>query len=165
MIAKAGVVGKSWADRLLIGLTLSQEKADIQNANIMQIAYGGRERKAKSLIPTLNYEKRNLIIQNLNFSLTANYNITRNNNLDTLARRYNWKGEYIKKGSKGEGEYSMSEFDNKNVYVTANMNYRIGEKHYFALNNLYSNYTRKATDAAANSENSTARRIHPRLRF
>ncbi|MDR1198889.1 MAG: TonB-dependent receptor plug domain-containing protein [Prevotellaceae bacterium] len=156
VIAKAGIVNKAWADRFLIGLTLSREKADIQNANVMQIAYGGRERKAKSLIPTLNYEKKNLIVQNLNFSLTANYNITRNNNLDTLARQYNWKGEYIPKGSKGEGEYSMSEFDSKNVYVTANMNYRIREKHYFALNNLYSNYTRKATDVAANSENSTA---------
>jgi outer membrane receptor protein involved in Fe transport len=156
VIAKAGVVNKVWADRLLIGLTLSQEKADIQNANVMQIAYGGRERKAKSIIPTLIYEKKNLTVQNLNFSLTANYNITRNNNLDTLARQYNWKGEYRPKGSKGEGEYSMSEFDNRNAYITANLNYRIDEKHYFALNNLYSNYTRKATDAAANSETSTA---------
>ncbi|MDR2650756.1 MAG: TonB-dependent receptor plug domain-containing protein [Prevotellaceae bacterium] len=157
VIAKVGVVNKSWADRLLIGLTLSQEKADIQHANLMQIAYGGRERKARSIIPTLNYEKRNLFVQNLNFSLTANYNNAKNNNLDTLSRRYNWKGEYEPRKTKGEsGQYSLSEFYNRNVYVTANLNYRISNKHYFALNNLYSNYTRKATDAAANSENSTA---------
>jgi outer membrane receptor protein involved in Fe transport len=157
VIAKAGVVNKVWADRLLLGITLSQEKADIQNANIMQIVYGGRERKAKSLIYALNYEKRNLFIQNLNFSLTANYNTARNNNIDTLARRYNWKGEYETKSTKGEsGQYSMSEFDNKNTYATANLNYKLLDNHYFALNNLYSNYTRKATDAAANSENSTA---------
>ncbi|MDR2291938.1 MAG: TonB-dependent receptor plug domain-containing protein [Prevotellaceae bacterium] len=157
VIAKVGVVNKVWADRFLIGITLSQEKADIQHANLMQIAYGGRERKAKSIIPTLNYEKRNLFVQNLNLSITANYNNVKNNNLDTVAGRYNWKGEFEPKGSKGEsGQYSLSEFYNRNAYLTANLNYRPNDKHYFAVNNLYSNYTRKTTDAAANHENSTA---------
>jgi outer membrane receptor protein involved in Fe transport len=157
VIAKAGVVNKVWADRLLLGITLSQEKADIQNANIMQIVFGGRERKSKSIIYALNHEKKNMFVQNLNFSLTANYNKARNNNMDTLARLYNWKGEYEPKDSKGEsGQYSLSEFDNQNIYATANLNYRLLDKHYFAVNNLYSNYIRKATDAAANSENSTA---------
>lgn len=156
VIAKAGVVGKAWADRLLIGLTLSHEKADIQNANLMEIVFGGRERKARSVIPSLNYLKRNLIVPNLTFSLTANYNNSLSNNTDTLARQYNWQGEYRTKGAKGEsGRYSLSEFNNQNAYVTANLSYRPDDKHYFAVNNLYCNYTRKATDAAANSENST----------
>ncbi|MDR1983522.1 MAG: TonB-dependent receptor plug domain-containing protein [Prevotellaceae bacterium] len=155
LIAKAGIVNKPWADRLLIGITLSQEKADIQNANIMQIVFGGKERKARSIIPSLTYEKRNLIVQNLNFSLNATYTNVRNNNIDTLARQYNWKGEYRTKGAKGEGQYSLSEFDAQTAYVTANLNYKLSDKHYFAVNNLYSNYTRKATDAVANSENST----------
>jgi outer membrane receptor protein involved in Fe transport len=157
VIAKVGVIKKSWADRLLIGITLSQEKADIQNANLMKIVYGGRERRAQSLIPTLNYEKRNLFVRNMNFSLTANYTKTHSNNYDTLARQYNWQGEYRTKKTKGEsGQYSLSEYDSQNAYATANLNYRPGKKHYFAVNNLYSNYTRKATDDAANSENSTA---------
>jgi outer membrane cobalamin receptor len=155
VIAKVGVIKKPWADRLLIGITLSQEKADIQNANLMKIVYGGRERRAKSLIPSLNYEKRNLFVRNMNLSLAANYTKIHNNNYDTLARQYNWKGEYRTKRSKGEGEYSLSEFDSQNAYATANLNYHPNKKHYFAVNNLYSNFTRKATDAAANSENST----------
>jgi outer membrane receptor protein involved in Fe transport len=157
VIVKTGIVNKVWADRLLIGITVSREKADIQNANLMKIVYGGRERRAKSIIPTLNYEKRNLFVRNLNFSLTANYTKVHNNNYDTLARQYNWKGEYRTKTAKGEsGQYSLSEYDGQNAYLTANLNYRPGDKHYFAVNNLYSNYTRKATDVAANSENSTA---------
>ncbi|MDR3226983.1 MAG: TonB-dependent receptor plug domain-containing protein [Prevotellaceae bacterium] len=154
VIAKVGVVNKTWADKLLLGITLSQEKDDIQNANLMKIVYGGKERRAKSIIPTLNYEKKNLIVSNLNFSLTANYNIARNNNTDTLARQYNWNGEYRKKGTKGEGQYSLSEYDNKNALISVNLNYRLNEKHYFALNNLFSAFVRKATDAAANSETS-----------
>ena len=157
MIAKLGVVNKAWADRFLIGVTLSREKSDIQNANLMKIVYGGRESRAKSVIPALNYVKRNLFVDNMNFSLTANYSRIRNNNLDTLARQYNWQGEYRTKGAKGEsGQYSMSEYNSQNAYLTANLNYKPHDKHYFALNNLYSNYTRKATDAVANSENSTA---------
>jgi outer membrane receptor protein involved in Fe transport len=155
-IAKVGVVNKVWADRLLFGITLSQEKADIQNANLMQIVYGGRERRARSIIPALNYEKRNLFVRNLNLSMTANYTKIHNNNYDTLARQYNWRGEYRTKKTKGEGSYSMNEFDSQNAYITANLNYRPGDRHYFAVNNLYSNYTRKAIDAAANSETSTA---------
>jgi outer membrane receptor protein involved in Fe transport len=156
LIVKTGVVNKIWADRLLLGITLSSEKSDIQNANLMKIVYGGRERRAKSVIPSLNYEKRNLFVKSLNFSLTANCNKVHNNNLDTLARQYNWRGEYRTKGAKGEsGQYSLSEFDSQNAYLTASLNYRPNARHCFAVNNLYSNYTRKATDNAANSENST----------
>ncbi|MDR0714760.1 MAG: carboxypeptidase-like regulatory domain-containing protein [Bacteroidales bacterium] len=156
LIFRTGVVRKSWADRLLLSVTLSQEKADIQHANLMKIVYGGRERNSENIIPSLNYEKRNLIAPNLNFSLTANYSRSHNNNMDTLARQYNWKGEYRQKRTKGEGQYSMSEYDNQNFHATANLSYRITDKHYFALNNLFSDYSRKATDAAANSETSTA---------
>jgi outer membrane cobalamin receptor len=155
-IVKAGLINKPWATRLMLGLTLSHEKADIQNANLMKIVFGGRERRAKSLIPSLNYEKKDLFVENLRFSMTANYNRVRNNNTDSLARQYNWKGEYRVKGSKGEGEYTLGEFDNESYFVTANLNYKISDRHYLALNNVYNRYTRKATDAASNAENSTA---------
>jgi outer membrane receptor protein involved in Fe transport len=156
LIAKVGVVRKPWADRLLLGITLSQEKADIQNANLMQIVYGGRERRAENVMPTLSYEKRNLMLPGLNFSLTATYSLSHNSNTDTLARQYSWEGTYRQKGSKGEGQYSMSEYNNRNFHATANLRYRIADRHYFALNNLFSDYSRKSTDAAASSETSTA---------
>lgn len=156
LIAKMGVIRKPWADRLMLEITLSREKADIQHANLMQIVYGGRERKARSIIPSLNYVKQNLLIENLNFSVTANYGIVRNNNTDTLARQYNWQGKYREKSFKGEGQYSMGEYDNQSRYISANLNYRLNDRHYFSLNNLSGGYNRKATDAVANAENSTA---------
>ncbi|MDR1406837.1 MAG: TonB-dependent receptor plug domain-containing protein [Tannerella sp.] len=155
-VVKAGFVNKSFADRLLLGVALSREKADIQNANLMKIVYGGRERRAQSLIPSLSYEKRNLIVPNLRLSATMVYNSVRNHNIDTLARQYSWNREYRTKGAKGEGLYSLSEYDNRNVYVTANLGYKFAGRHSIAVNNQYSNYVRQATDAAANSENSTA---------
>ncbi|MCC8087995.1 MAG: TonB-dependent receptor [Rikenellaceae bacterium] len=153
--AKIGVVNKSWADRLLFGFTYGKEKADIQNANVMQIVYGGKFKRAESLIPSLNYEKRNLFTENLNFSLTGNYNSVKNNVFDTISRRYNWSGEYINTTSMGEGTYTKSDTKNNSLYVTANLNYNIGIKHYFSLNHIFNNFERKNNDSAAATDDVT----------
>ncbi|MDR0412708.1 MAG: TonB-dependent receptor plug domain-containing protein [Dysgonamonadaceae bacterium] len=155
-IVRLGVVRKPWADRLQAELTVSHEKQDIQHANLMKIVYGGRERKARSIVPALFYEKRNLFVEQLNLRLSANYSFSRNNNTDTLARQYNWLGQYRHKGFKGEGQYTMGEYDNRQASVSAGLNYRPGPRHLFSFNNLYARFNRKATDAAANSETSTA---------
>jgi outer membrane cobalamin receptor len=154
-ILRVGVARKPWADRLQLELTGSQEKQEIQNANLMKIVYGGRERKARSIIPALNYEKRNLFVENLNLRVSAHYSNARNNNIDTLARQYNWKGEYRTKSFKGEGQYTMGEFDNRNTTFSAGLNYRLYDRHLFAYNNLYNAFSRHATDDAANRETST----------
>jgi outer membrane receptor protein involved in Fe transport len=156
LTVKAGVINKPWASSLIIGATLSREKADIQHANLMQIAFGGKERRAQSIIPSLKYEKRNLLAENLHLVLTATYSTSRNNNTDSLARQYNWRGEYRNKTSKGESQYALSEYNNSGYFATANLRYQVSERHYFAVNDVYHYFTRKATDAAANFENSTA---------
>ena len=156
LIAKIGVVNKSWADKLMFGVTISNEVADIQNANLMRIVYGGKQRKSKGVMPSFSYSKRNLFVKNLHFSANANYNKLRSENIDTLARQYNWNGDYIQKSSKGEGQFSMGKYDNDNFYGTANLSYSIIGKHFFTLNNVYSNFQRKSNDKAANENNSTA---------
>ncbi|MDR0733638.1 MAG: TonB-dependent receptor [Dysgonamonadaceae bacterium] len=153
---RAGVARKPWADRLQAELTVGKEKQDIQNANLMKIVYGGRERRARSIVPALRYEKRNLFAENLNLRVSANYSLARNNNTDTLARQYNWRGEYRDKSFKGEGQYTMGEYDNRNASVSAGLNYRMGGRHLFSFNNLYGNFSRRTTDAVANVETSTA---------
>jgi outer membrane cobalamin receptor len=152
--AKAGVTGKPWADRLLVGAVYSREKADIQNANLMKIVYGGRERRAQSIIPSMNYEKR--FAKNLRLTLLASYNNVKNNNTDTLARQYNWAGAYRDKATRGEGQYSMAEYVNRTANLTANLSYRWRRRHSLTVNNRFDRFTRRATDAAANSETATA---------
>jgi hypothetical protein len=122
----------------------------------MKIVYGGRERRANSVIPSLNYEKRNLLVPGLRLSLVSIYNNVRNNNIDTLSRQYNWNNEYREKATKGEGQYSMAEFYNRNASLAANLSYIYKERHSLTVNNRYDYFTRKATDVAANSETATA---------
>lgn len=140
-----------------ISTLLSQKKEQGTFYRIAgSIVYGGKVRKAKGVSPRLTYLKRNLLTEGLNLSIDANYNKIHNNNTDTLARQYNWKGDWRAKSSKGEGQYTLGEFDNKNGYIRANLTYTIKAKHFFVLNNLYSSFERKATDALANTENSIA---------
>ncbi|MBA6153129.1 TonB-dependent receptor [Gelidibacter maritimus] len=154
-IAKVGIVNKTWADKFLFGVTIGQENADIQNANLMKIVYGGKERESSSVIPSFEYNKANLFTQGLKLSIMANYSQVRNKNRDTLARQYNWLGDYRNKTSKGEGQYSLGKFENNNGTIISNLSYRINPKHHFALNNTFSAFERKSSDAVANSETSS----------
>ncbi|MDO4164883.1 MAG: carboxypeptidase-like regulatory domain-containing protein [Bacteroides sp.] len=156
VIARIGVVNKPWADRFMLGFTYSHEYAQIQNANLMKIVFGGKLRKTEGLTPTLNYEKRNLFTKNLDFSLTARYDMVTTQNIDTASRTYSWTGEYVEKDTQGEGVATLAEYKGKTAYAVANLRYHIGNHHYFALNNMYSNYIRKTTNSAANAVQSTA---------
>lgn len=153
-----GVVRKTWADRLLFGVRYSQEKADIQTGNIMKIVFGGKAKKSRGTTGSIDYEKKNLLIKNLDLSMTANYNITRSQNIDTMKGSFNWAGEhYVPAGSsKGEGTYSMGVYRNYNGNFKSGVNYAINRHHAISVTNTLSWFRRKATDDAANTENSTA---------
>lgn len=155
LMAKVGFVNKPWADRLLFGVTVGQEHADIQNANLMKIVYGGRERESTSIIPSFEYNKDNLFTEGLKFSVSANYSQVRNHNIDTLARQYNWLGNYRNKTSKGEGQYTLGRLNNNNGTFISTLSYKLNPQHYFAMNNTLSVFERKTSDAVAHSDNRT----------
>lgn len=150
IMAKIGFVRKPWADRFLLGVTLGQEHADIQHANLMRIVFGQKERRATTILPSLSYEKKDLFVKNLNLRFTANYNSNKNENIDTAARQYNWLGDSWAKSSRGEsGISSLAEFRNKSASATANVSYRINEMHSFSVSDVISGYKRQNTDEVA----------------
>ncbi|HWK57842.1 MAG TPA: TonB-dependent receptor [Parapedobacter sp.] len=149
VMAKVGFVGKPWADRLLLGITLGQERAEIQHSNLMKIVFGKRERSGTTVLPSLSYEKKDLFVDNLHVRLTANYNRNYNHNIDTAARQYNWFGDFRATRYLGESSYTLGEFYNDNVSTTANITYDINEKHAFAVNNVITGYERKNADNVA----------------
>ncbi len=110
VIARVGVVGKPWADRLMLGLTYSHEYAQIQNANLMTIVFGGKYRTAEGWTPTLNYYKRNFLLPRLNLDMALRYDIVTTNNVDTLSRTYSWTGDYRQNDYYGEGVATLAEY-------------------------------------------------------
>ena len=92
-------------------------------------------------------------MKNLDLLLTANYNHNLTNNVDTASRAYNWRGEFLRKGSRGEQSYQNSESKNKNWNGTLRMNYHIGEAHTFTFSHVVSDFERTSRSIIGASSN------------
>lgn len=144
VIARIGVVGKPWADRMLLSATYGQVRRDIQNQADMRHVFGERSAFSKSILPAFTYDKRNLIVDGLSVRVTANYNYQRAGSVDTSSYRYNWFGEREIRRARGEaGNYVLSDYSNSNQSATANIGYRINQQHSISINNVISGYVRK----------------------
>lgn len=148
IIANIGVVGKSFADKLLFGITLGKNRADIQTgARMKEFVFGDRFRRASTVMPSMRYLKRNLFIKGLDVSLTGNFNFGYEQVIDTVARQYNWLGEYIEKPRPGsESSRTMYKYKNNAGIFTGNINYKLSDKHTFTINNVYNTFDRKGKD-------------------
>ena len=156
VMLQAGLVGKSWADHLIFGLQYSHERADIQNANLMKIVFGGKFRKNRAWAPSLMYDKYNLFTRGLHLRLSARYDDVLTNNVDTVSRTYSWTGQWRQNSYQGEGVATLAEFYGRTFTGVANLDYRIADHHFFTLNDTYTNYHRHTTNNAANAAQQTA---------
>src|SRR5690606_20802895 len=145
VIANVGVVGKTYADQLLFGITLGSNYKEIQTrARADSPPYGGLHREGSIIMPSLKYIKKDFLIKGLNTRINVNYNLGREQNIDTLHRRYNWLGEFIEyEGPGGERSYSLYKFKNNIGIANASFDYKLTEKHGFSLSNTLNTFNRK----------------------
>lgn len=142
VIAKIGFVNKPWADRLLIGMNYSHMYKEIQTGVRQEIVYGQKHRHGYSLMPSLVYGKRNLLVKGLDVSFNANYTYNATTNVDTASVKYNWRGETAPLNSPGEQSYQNSKSMNHNWSATFTANYRLGENHVFTVNDVFNAFNR-----------------------
>ena len=148
VVGKVGVVDKKWADRLMLGFTYSNMYQDIQTGVRQDIVYGQKHRKGHSLMPSLEYYKRNLLAKGLDVALTVNYNKNLTTNVDTASYKYNWYGDRKLLNSPGEQSYQHSRADNNN--------YRLGKMHMLTFNHVLNTFSRSNTSLLAKEEQSDA---------
>ncbi|MDR2775445.1 MAG: TonB-dependent receptor plug domain-containing protein [Tannerella sp.] len=163
LIVKAGVVGKKFADRLLFGLTLGKDRADIQNSNIQKIVFGQRFRQGTTLMPSVQYLKRDLFTRGLDLNVTANINFGYSQNVDTASRQYNWYGDYREISRKGEVNYSLAKYYNNNGSLTANLSYRLNDRHHFSFNNVVTTFDRTSRNSVAMTGTINATDTFPKI--
>lgn len=142
LLGKLGVVGKKWADRLVFGFSFSNFYKEIQTGVYQEIVFGEKHRKGHSLSPSLEYVKHDLFTPGLDLLLSANYNHNITHNIDTVARYYNWYGNYYEKDTRGEQSYQNSESKNTNWNASLTLNYRFGGIHTLTFNHVYSDFRR-----------------------
>ncbi len=142
VIGKIGFVDKKWADRLMFGFTYSHLYKDIQTGVRQEVVFGGKYRKGYSIMPSLDYRKRDFFVRGLDVVLTANFNKNMTNHVDTSSYEYNWRGEMRPLRMPGEQSYQNTRSDNNNWNGTLTANYRIGKAHTFTFNHVINAFRR-----------------------
>lgn len=147
LVTNIGFINKKWADKFLVGITLGNNSKQIQTGARMASVFGAWNRKGSIVMPALKYQKRDLIIKGLDVVINANYNLGKEQNIDTAFRRYDWFGNYKQyPGPGAERSRTMYKFSNNIGLATATLSYKINEQHSIAVNNVYSSFNRKGND-------------------
>lgn len=154
--AKVGVVGKSWADRLIFTMKYANMYKEIQSGVRQEIVYGDKLRRGYSVMPSLEYQKRNLFTEGLDLMVTANYNNNVTYNIDTAQYKYNWLGDTQRLNSPGEQSYQHTRSNSDNWNATATLTYRMGRAHTFTLNHVFNAFMRHNTSLLAREEQGDA---------
>ena len=142
-VAKVGVTGKPWADRLMLGFTYSRMYKEVQTGVRQYTVFGEKHRRSHSLMPSLEYSKRDLLTRGLDLTFTANYNRNLTTNIDTASYRYNWFGERIRKtNGRGEQSEQYARAYNDNWSATLTLNYRINKANTLTFNNVWNLFHR-----------------------
>lgn len=114
IVAKAGLTDRKWADRLMFGFIYSHMYKDIQTGVRQKTVFGEKHRFGHSLIPSVEYSKRDILTKGLDLMMTANYNRNETTNVDTARCKYNWLGETYPLNTPGEQSRQYSRADNDN---------------------------------------------------
>lgn len=146
VVAKAGFVNKPWADRLLVGINYSHLYKEIQTGVRQEIVYGRKHRHGHTLMPSLEYGKRNLFTKGLDVALNATYNRNTTTNVDTASVKYNWRGETMPLNSPGEQSYQLSKAINNNWTASFTASYRLGTYHVFTFSDVFNGFNRTNED-------------------
>lgn len=151
IVANVGVSNKSYADQFLVGITLGNNKSEIQTGNTMDDVYGGRQTEGNILQPGFKYLKRNLFTKGLNVSINGRFNLGRERSLDTVPKTFNWLGigmpKYKDNRPGAEGELTDFKYKNNIGLISANVSYELSEKQSLMLNHQFSTFNRKGTNA------------------
>lgn len=150
MIANVGVVDKPYADRLLLGVITSANKKEIQQGTTMRLVVGQAYSTSQAVMPTLNYQKSNLL-PHLDASLYAAYNMTKNVAVDTSSRVYDWTGNYTIRtfGAETTGEMghkTLYTYRERDAMTVTNLQYTLPHAQALRFNHTFSHYIRREED-------------------
>ncbi len=147
VITNIGFVDKSFADQLLLGVVLGKSYKEIQTGVRKDAVFGAWHRRSTIVMPTLKFNKKDLV-KGLDVVLNANINVGKEQNIDTVAKRFDWFGDTHANlpPTAGERSRSLYKYSNNEGLVTATASYSVGEHHNFSLNNVFTTFNRMGSD-------------------
>jgi len=150
---EAGLIEKSFADRLILGFDYSGSHKELQHGYIMKQVFGQVYRTNEVYMPSLKYSKKNFLIKGLSLNAYISYNTGNALNADTSSRSYKWTGEYTVKSDPNPGEADWTKkkfsFHDRSLLVNANMAYDINADQSVSLSYNHTNFRRVGDDPLA----------------
>ena len=150
-----GFTNVKWADQFLIGAILSQNYKEMQNGATMQVVYGNRHSRRKSDVFTLNYSKKDFLLDRLTLKVDANYSFLNQQVIDTIGIIYDWLGPVKKQNGSYAENISGSESGNAQtaainkdyvIMVRGNLSYKIHKNHTVFASYMFNDFQRKVSD-------------------
>lgn len=141
-----GYTDVKWADNFMIGYNGSDAYNEIQHGQFMTKPYMGRFTESQAHVFSLNYSKKDLFTEGLQFMVNGVYSDRDQYVQDTVSWNYNWYGEQTI-GFNGtplrtptgaqQGAPTMSNINRKIVNLRSNLSYNIHENHKLTLNHVF----------------------------
>jgi outer membrane receptor protein involved in Fe transport len=154
--AEVGFTNVKWADQLLLGVVFSDMQRDVQHGATMEIVYGNRYTTQSTQLVSLNYAKKNFLVDGLDVSVFGSFSHLNRAVFDTVPYIYNWFGDRI--DANGDGKWdkwisgaegsspSLQTSLEQNLTSRINVGYALSENHRLNLNALLSAFTRDQDD-------------------
>ncbi len=155
---EAGFTDVSWADQFFLGYNISDTYNEIPHGTTMAVPYVGRFTEYQAHVFSLNYNKRDLLIDGLALTINAVHSARSTYLQDTVGLAYNWDGtvrEVIEFGERvplrttgggQQGNKTISQIDRKITNVRSNLGYTIASGHRISMNHKFETTDRDDND-------------------
>jgi len=154
-----GFTDTKWADQFFLGYNVSDSYKEIPHGITMTKPYFGRFNEYQANVFSLNYIKRDLLIEGLALNVNAVHSKRSTYLQDTLSLRYNWDGTLLVKNSEGppetygyspgkgqQGDAVISDIDRTISNIRSNLSYDIFAGHRISLNHKFEKSKRNDQD-------------------
>ena len=147
-----GYTDVKWADQFFVGYNVSETHNEVPHGITMARPYVGRFTDYQAHVFSLNYVKRNFLIEGLALNVNAVHSRRSTYLQDTIGVRYNWDGnplllapnqdgELLPEGhiaGRGQqGEAVISDIDRQITNIRSNLSYMIAQGHRVSVNHKF----------------------------
>lgn len=156
---EAGFTDIKWADQFFIGYHISDTYNEIPHGTTMAQPYVGRFQEFQANVWSLNYNKRDILIDGLSLNINAVYSNRSTYLQDTARALYNWDGNPLMVirggvptplirpvGQGQQGTAVITNIDREIANIRTNLSYTVANGHRLSLNHNLDKTAREDQD-------------------
>ncbi len=166
--AELGFTNVKWADAFLVGYNGSDTYKEIPHGQTMGRPYVGRFSEYQAHVFSLNYTKRNLLVDGLGLTINAVRSNRDTYLQDTVGWVYNWDGNYrldinnnpiYRQGEGQQGDKVITDINRIITTLRSNLSYDIFSGHRLSINHSYYTVDRDDKDLLKTVKNNSLKTV------